>query len=181
MGELNLQQNQETSNKEFRQKQFEAKLKKQAVKKQKELEKAKKKAEKAAKKKAEEAKKAKEADAAKKAGAEAKKAEEEEKNDVEDESEDEKDESEDEKDEDPPKVKLTDDEKKVWFKTSTVPDLSPFNLSMSFPKFCLPDSDEGFDEITYAWHKEKKAQEFLKSWILERKRTTRVEDITPSA
>jgi len=54
-------------------------------------------------------------------------------------------------------------------------------LSSSFPKFSVPSKDEGFDEVNYQWGKGSKSEEYLKKWILERKLTTRIEDIQPSA
>merc|ERR1712019_77044 len=44
-----------------------------------------------------------------------------------------------------------------------------------------PTKDEGFDEIKYEWTKGAKCEEYLKAWVLNKKQTTRVEDIKPSA
>merc|ERR1712087_846597 len=84
-------------------------------------------------------------------------------------------------DEDPPRVTLTDEEKKTWFCKSALPDLLPQVMSASFPSFSLPEKDEGFDEIRHLWAKDAKAKDYLKQWVLKHKTTTRVEDIKPSS
>merc|ERR1711920_1090955 len=83
--------------------------------------------------------------------------------------------------EDPPKVSLTTEDKAVKFRTTPTPDILPYQLSLSFAKFTLPTKDEGFDEIKYEWTKGAKCEEYLKAWVLNKKQTTRVEDIKPSA
>merc|ERR1711933_605717 len=83
-------------------------------------------------------------------------------------------------DEDPPKVTLSEEELAQRFFKNPIPDLTPYVLNTSFMNFTTPASDEGFDEVRYPWFKEKKAAEYFKDWILERKLTTRVEDIRPS-
>merc|ERR1711957_1057502 len=73
------------------------------------------------------------------------------------------------------------DEKKIKFRQKPTTDLTSYNLSTAFTKFVLPETDEGFDEIKYEWHKNRtKCLEYLKSWILEKKNTTRIEDLKPS-
>merc|ERR1712217_860083 len=84
-------------------------------------------------------------------------------------------------DEDPPKVELTPEEKALCFVKVTTPDLTPTTLNTSFGSFSVPDKAEGFDEIKFNWSAAAKSKEFLKSYILDKKATTRVEDITPSA
>jgi len=79
----------------------------------------------------------------------------------------------------PPKVKLTDEEKKLSFRTPKNPDLTPMLLSTAFANFTLPDKEEGFAEVKYEWHKAAKASTFLKEWVLKRKLTVRVEDLQP--
>ena len=49
-----------------------------------------------------------------------------------------------------------------------------------FSKFTLPDPEEGYDDIHYEWTKGNKATEVLQKWIMERKQTSRVEDLNPS-
>merc|ERR1712151_1476433 len=149
-----------------------------------------------AKRKEDEAKKAAEAAAAgeeKKEGeekkdGEEKKAEEEKKDEPKpieideesDEEEEKKEEEPEEEDPEPPKVELTPEEKKMWHQKSVIPDLAPIAMSSAFPQFSLPEKDEGFEEIRYEWEKQgKKCQEYVKNWVLERKLTTRVENLTP--
>lgn len=78
-------------------------------------------------------------------------------------------------------VELTTEEKASWYRTLPVPDLTPSSLSKSFADFSLPRDDEGFDEIRYVWQNQRKCSEILKEWILERKKTQRVEDLEPSS
>merc|ERR1712039_180630 len=80
----------------------------------------------------------------------------------------------------PPKVELTAEEKKIHYFKSQCPDMTGYLLSTSFATFSLPEKDEGFDDITYSWTKGTKAQEYIKKWILERKLSTKVEDLVPS-
>mmetsp|Transcript_4847 Transcript_4847/g.11307 ORF Transcript_4847/g.11307 Transcript_4847/m.11307 type:complete len:908 (-) Transcript_4847:111-2834(-) len=183
--ETMLKQKQEASDLEFRNKQAEEKRKKAIEKRQKELEKARKKALKAQqkaaaerKKKLEEEKKAKE----KAEGKEEKEAEEEKKEEEPEEEEEEEEEAEEpeEMEVEPPKVQLTAEEKKAWYVKKTIPDISQYALNTSFAKFSLPEKQEGFDEVAFEWAKADKAKDYLKAWILERKLTTRIEDLHPS-
>merc|ERR1712194_373406 len=119
---------------------------------------------------------------AKAEGKEAPKEDEEKKDDekVEDSEDSEPEVEEEEKDEPPPKVKLDTDEKKKNFRVGAIHDLTALTMSSSFPKFSIPEKGEGFDEIQYEWTKSAaKCQEFLKKWVLEKKATTRVEDLVP--
>jgi len=96
-------------------------------------------------------------------------------------SEDEEEEPEEPEDtEEPPKVELTPDEKKKKFRSKSIQDLTPYALSTTFTKFALPDKDEGFDDIEFDWSKRGKCTDYLKSWVLEKKSTTRIEDLKPS-
>merc|ERR1712039_370832 len=154
------------------------------AKKKKQLEKDKKKAEKAAKKRADEAKK-KLAEGIKKKEAEAKGEEyvPPEEEPVEEEPEDEEvDEPEEDvdMDEEPPKVELSAEEKKNYFRKPVIPDISTYQLGVSFSKFTVPEKDEGFDEVKFDWGKEKECKEYVKNWIRDRKSTTRIEDLQPS-
>merc|ERR1711879_525435 len=81
---------------------------------------------------------------------------------------------------DPPTVELTDEEKEIRFFKNSIPDLTPYDLNTSFTKFSIPATGEGFDSVRFSWSKEKQATSYMKEWILERKLTTRVEDIKPS-
>merc|ERR1712217_340575 len=96
------------------------------------------------------------------------------------ESEPEEEEKEEPLDETPPKVELTAEEKKILYFKGQCPDMTGYLLSTSFAMFSLPEKDEGFDDITYSWAKGTKAQEYIKKWILERKLSTKVEDLVPS-
>mmetsp|Transcript_2096 Transcript_2096/g.4308 ORF Transcript_2096/g.4308 Transcript_2096/m.4308 type:complete len:534 (+) Transcript_2096:892-2493(+) len=74
---------------------------------------------------------------------------------------------------------LTEEEKQLWCRKSQIPDVGAQLLSKVFSKFSLPSTDEGFAAIEYLWQKESTCQEKLKEWMTQRKRTTRVDDITP--
>jgi len=82
--------------------------------------------------------------------------------------------------EEPPKAELTPEEQQLNFRPSEVKDLMPAVLSASFSKFTLPEKSEGFDAVNYEWAKGAECAEYLQEWILERKVTTRVEDIKAS-
>eukprot|EP00928_Gymnodinium_smaydae_P051303 TRINITY_DN3482_c0_g2_i1.p1 TRINITY_DN3482_c0_g2~~TRINITY_DN3482_c0_g2_i1.p1 ORF type:complete len:884 (-),score=246.83 TRINITY_DN3482_c0_g2_i1:38-2689(-) len=79
-----------------------------------------------------------------------------------------------------PEVTLDDEEKKVWYRKSEVPDISPDLLASSYSTFTLPGDDEGFDEVRYAWKPAGEAAERLRAWILARKKTQKVESLQPS-
>lgn len=187
--ELMLKDKQEEMDAQFKKEKEEAARKKAIEKKQKEAEKAKKKADKERQKKLEEMKKAqekakKEAEK-KKAEAEGREIEEEDEakeEDVEMEEEVEEEEAEEvEVEEEPPKAELTPEEKKMAFRKLPQPDIVQHLLNTSFTKFSLPDVEEGFDDIQYEWSaKGTAATQVLQKWIMERKLTSRVEDLKPS-
>jgi len=103
------------------------------------------------------------------------------KEDEEVESEEEKeDEVMDAADEKPPVAELTDEEKKVAFRKLPVSDLTTWDLSSSLGSFSLPDKEEGFDDVVFAWSKKDKCLKYTKEWILNKKVSTRVEDLQPS-
>merc|ERR1712129_361836 len=77
-------------------------------------------------------------------------------------------------------VALTAEEKAIRFFKHTVSDLAEATLARQFTKFSVPEDGE-FDSVKYSWAKEQEATKYVKNWILEKKLTTRVEDITPSA
>jgi hypothetical protein len=112
-------------------------------------------------------KKKKEAEAKKKKDAEAAEAKEPEE------------EAKEEEEAEPPVVELTDEEKAVSFLPSQSTDLTPQVLASSFAKFTTPEKDEGFDDIKYEWEDAKKSAEYLKTWVLNKKLTTRIEDLKP--
>merc|ERR1740129_2210810 len=75
-----------------------------------------------------------------------------------------------------PPVELTEEEKKLWFRKM---DLSDLAMASSFANFSMPTKEDGFDSITYAWASEAGTATFLKDWVLQKKLTSRVEDIKP--
>ncbi|CAE8594858.1 unnamed protein product [Polarella glacialis] len=83
-------------------------------------------------------------------------------------------------DEDPPTAELTAEEKKLLFRKNPVADLTPYLLNTSFQKFSLPEQADGFEEINYEWGNEAKSKQYLKSWMQEKKTTSRVEELVPS-
>jgi len=181
--EIMLKEKQEAETKAFESKKLEEKRKKIMAKKQKEIEKAKKKAEKKKQKDAEAAKRKIEAiKRAKEAKEKGEEPPEEEEVPEEPASEEEPEEEEPEEvEEQPPTSTLTDEEKKQRFRSLKVKDLTSKALSMNFVKFSVPAADEGFDEIKCEWIKTPaKAAEHIKTWISDKKLTTRVEDIKPS-
>merc|ERR1711920_170880 len=157
--EAALQQKQQQADAEFKKKKADEKTKKALAKKKKELEKNKKVAEKAAKKRAEEAKK-KLTESIKKREAEAKGEEyvapEEEPVEEEPEEEEVEEPEEDvDMDEEPPKVELSAEEKKNYFRKPLIPDISSYQMGISFGKFSVPEKEEGFEEVKFEWSKEK--------------------------
>merc|ERR1712151_563610 len=80
----------------------------------------------------------------------------------------------------PPKVELTEEEKKIWFKPQTLYDLTPQMMTASFAQFTIPEADEGFDKLDFEWQDEATSRSYLRRWVLEKKRTTRLDDIQPS-
>merc|ERR1712217_80126 len=187
--QVTLERKQAASDIEFKKKLAEEKRKRQAEKKRKENERAKAKAEKERAKKMKELKKKQEAEKKaaekKKLEAEGKEVPEEKEEEPEPEEPDEPEEPVEEEtavmDEDPPKVELTAEEKAMCFVKVTTPDLTPTTLNTSFGSYSVPDKAEGFDDIKFNWSAAAKSKEFLKTYILDKKATTRVEDITPSA
>jgi len=173
---------------EQRKKMVEEALKKKAE------EEAKKKAEEEAKKKAEAAKEAGEAEKEgdnSKMEVEKEEVKEEEKAEVKEEQKEEtkeeeaKEEPEEEEDDglgtEPPKVELTEEEEKVYFRPKVgMGDLTAAVLSKSYASFSIPEKSEGFDEIKFAWDPQGKSKEYLRKWMLETKAVTRIEDLQPS-
>eukprot|EP00418_Pyrodinium_bahamense_P097688 CAMPEP_0179046642 /NCGR_PEP_ID=MMETSP0796-20121207/18791_1 /TAXON_ID=73915 /ORGANISM="Pyrodinium bahamense, Strain pbaha01" /LENGTH=939 /DNA_ID=CAMNT_0020743071 /DNA_START=42 /DNA_END=2858 /DNA_ORIENTATION=- len=86
----------------------------------------------------------------------------------------------DKEEEEPPKAELTDEESKTWFKPLPVCDVAPSIMNASFANFTIPDLDEGFDAIHFEWQDESTSKAYLRKWVLEKKRTTKVEDLHPS-
>merc|ERR1712048_1033819 len=200
-----LQEKQEKADLEWKAKKAEEERKKQVEARQKQLVEMRKKAEEQRKKAAEDAKKKademkKKAEEAKKKAEEKKKKEEEAKKkkeageEVEEEEvkeeekkdevkeEEKRDEAMEEKEEEqPPKVELTEEEKKMWFRPQAgASDLTSTVLSQSFALFTLPEKEEGFDDMRYEWQNAKESTEYLQKWVLDKKLPSRIEDLQPS-
>jgi len=78
-------------------------------------------------------------------------------------------------------IELTQEEKKLWYLKSAIPDLDANAIATSFAKFSLPTKEEGFDEVRYVWQPEDNSAKHLREYVLEKKLTQRVEDLEPSA
>merc|ERR1712176_1471137 len=118
------------------------------------------------------------------AGEDAKKEEEEAKEEKVEEAKEEekpKEEEEEEMETEPAKAELTEEEEKIWFTKGGIPDISPQVVDKCFGDFGIPAKSEGFDEIKFEWQKEKASKEYLRNWVLERKRTSKLEWLQPSA
>jgi hypothetical protein len=181
-----LKDKQAKSDKQWQNKKSEAQRKRATAQRQKELRKAKAEAEKKRKAAAEEKKKkAEEEKAAKEGGDKEEKKEEEKKEETKDEPMKEEEEVKSEEEQvdpileetEPPTVELTDEEKKLFFSKKESKDLDGKVMSQFYSRFSTPEADEGFDDIVYEWQKGPKADEYLKKWILEKKLTTRIEDL----
>eukprot|EP00933_Yihiella_yeosuensis_P040598 TRINITY_DN3491_c0_g2_i1.p1 TRINITY_DN3491_c0_g2~~TRINITY_DN3491_c0_g2_i1.p1 ORF type:complete len:856 (+),score=217.48 TRINITY_DN3491_c0_g2_i1:135-2702(+) len=175
-----LKQKQDAADIEFRTKQAQEKSRRAAERRRKQIELERRKAVKKqvkmqelAKKKAEFEKKKKEAEE------KGEPAPEEEKVEEEPEEDEVLEEEEEPMDEEPPKVELSDEEKKVVFLPSSVRDLAPYLLNTSFHKFSLPEKSDGFDEIRYEWQSEAKAKQHFKEYVQNLKLTSRIEDLQP--
>eukprot|EP00927_Polykrikos_kofoidii_P012524 TRINITY_DN153_c0_g2_i1.p1 TRINITY_DN153_c0_g2~~TRINITY_DN153_c0_g2_i1.p1 ORF type:complete len:938 (+),score=215.02 TRINITY_DN153_c0_g2_i1:58-2814(+) len=81
----------------------------------------------------------------------------------------------------PPPVMLTDEEEKMWFSVPAagMSDLAPQVLDKFFGNFSIPEKAEGFDDLYYEWAEDEASKQYLRKWILEKKRTTKVEDLVP--
>merc|ERR1712190_445485 len=79
---------------------------------------------------------------------------EEKKEEKKDEEKKDEEESDDDMGAEPPKVELTDEEKKPNFYPTKVKDLTEVVLQSSYGNFTIPQKAEGFDEIKFAWQKE---------------------------
>merc|ERR1712108_121748 len=80
----------------------------------------------------------------------------------------------------PPKAELTEEEKAMWFAPGAADDIFSTTLHSSLSHFSLPSDAEPFDEIRFPWQNSERSKAHFRSWLLEKKRTTRVEDIQPS-
>eukprot|EP00444_Apocalathium_aciculiferum_P030363 CAMPEP_0183444692 /NCGR_PEP_ID=MMETSP0370-20130417/95862_1 /TAXON_ID=268820 /ORGANISM="Peridinium aciculiferum, Strain PAER-2" /LENGTH=879 /DNA_ID=CAMNT_0025635129 /DNA_START=59 /DNA_END=2698 /DNA_ORIENTATION=- len=89
-------------------------------------------------------------------------------------------EEDDEEDAEPPKAELTDEEKKLWFRTATTADIYGGHLDRVFMDFSIPQKSEGFDDIRFAWEKEAACKAYLHKKVAEKKRTCKLEIVVPS-
>merc|ERR1711920_546979 len=69
----------------------------------------------------------------------------------------------------PPKVELTEEDKKTFFSPTQTKDLLDQVLAESFGNFSIPDKSEGFDEIKFEWQNEAKSGEYVNTWRKQKK------------
>merc|ERR1712187_87965 len=62
----------------------------------------------------------------------------------------------------------------------TLLKLNLMRRKRSCARFSVPEKSEGFDEIKFNWTKDAKCKEHVKNYVLAKKATTRIEDLTPS-
>lgn len=84
-------------------------------------------------------------------------------------------------DEGAPEVELTEEERSRVFRVveEGSSDLSMSVLNKCFGKFSIPSSGEGFDDVRFEWQDEAASREYLRAWVFERKKTSRIEDLEP--
>jgi len=85
-----------------------------------------------------------------------------------------------EEDTGPEQAVLTEEDEKIWFTKPYFNDLTETTLDKSFSDFSIPEKSEGFDEINFEWQGEKESKDYVQKWVLERKRTSRMEYLQPS-
>merc|ERR1712014_269570 len=73
------------------------------------------------------------------------------------------------------------EEKTQFYRKLDPSDLSSSTLVAHFAEYSLPTAEEGFDEIRYVWQQADDCQKILREWVLENKKTKRIEDLQPSA
>lgn len=76
-------------------------------------------------------------------------------------------------------VELTEDEKKIWYRSSSLSEIPEHILAKVFVSFSLPEKTEGFDDIKFLWQPESNCAKHLTEYILSRKLTSRVDDLQP--
>jgi len=76
-------------------------------------------------------------------------------------------------------VTLTDEEKAIVFRKQTVPDMATNTIAKFFTKFSIPTKEEGFDAVDFLWQNESVATKHLQDLVLQKKLSSRVEDIKP--
>merc|ERR1712151_282539 len=89
-------------------------------------------------------------------------------------------EEEDDEDAQPETAVLTEEESKMWFSKGGRSDLASQVLDKFFVDFSIPEKGGVFDEIKYEWQDEKSSKEYLRNWVLEHKRTSRIDTLQPS-
>merc|ERR1712085_133578 len=80
----------------------------------------------------------------------------------------------------PEKAELTEEEKNTWFRPTNPPEMQNKHIERNFTKFSVPEKAEGFDEVVFDWQGEAKAKEHFRAWLLDKKKTSRIEDLQPS-
>lgn len=80
----------------------------------------------------------------------------------------------------PPEVELTEEDKAIWFVPSDTKDLTEQVFARYLRFFCLPEPDEGFDDIQYEWQGAEKSKEALDQYLSDHKVVTFFEDIVYS-
>jgi len=59
----------------------------------------------------------------------------------------------------------------VWFAKPAASDISDKVMTSAFGKFSLPQKSEGFDELRYEWQAADKANDYLRTWVVNKKKT----------
>merc|ERR1712160_53786 len=80
----------------------------------------------------------------------------------------------------PEKAELTEEEKNTWFRPTSPPEMQNKHIERNFTKFSVPEKAEGFDEVVFDWQGEAKAKGHFRAWLLDKKKTSRIEDLQPS-
>merc|ERR1712070_1266746 len=76
-------------------------------------------------------------------------------------------------------VTLTDEEKAIVFRKRGEPDMTPHTVNKHFGDFSLPARSEGFDVIDFLWQSESASSKHLQDFILQRKLTSRADNLQP--
>merc|ERR1712196_239457 len=82
-----------------------------------------------------------------------------------------------EPEEPPPVAELTEEEAKMKFVKHDNPDLTDSMMDRFFADFSIPEKSEGFDEVKFEWDSVSKCKEFLRGFILEKKKTSRIDNL----
>eukprot|EP00928_Gymnodinium_smaydae_P008253 TRINITY_DN12_c0_g1_i2.p1 TRINITY_DN12_c0_g1~~TRINITY_DN12_c0_g1_i2.p1 ORF type:complete len:948 (-),score=297.23 TRINITY_DN12_c0_g1_i2:117-2960(-) len=79
----------------------------------------------------------------------------------------------------PPQVTLTDEEEAIKHVKGSMPDVHPKFFEKNFMDFSIPEKSEGFDDVKFEWDNQEASTAYLRQLILEKKRTSRIEDLQP--